>query len=152
MQINFYKNKSAPNVIPKNIKVEKVYECRLKESTTLSNPTILLKISAFDTLINCNYFYIPTFKRYYYIDEITINNALCEVSGSVDVLESFKTDILASNQIIARQERKANYSLIDDRLPICSDVAITTHLPDSTYDTFTTDSGFFILGTTGGAN
>lgn len=150
MLITFYKNQSAPNVIPK-VKTKKFDKTgTLKNNTSVRNPVIQLKLADYDNARQCNYCYIADFSRYYYIDDIRIVNALIEISMTVDVLETYKEDILNSTQLVARQENKKNYSIIDDRLPMCSDVSITCHYPDKTYDTFTTDEGFFVLGTTGG--
>ena len=150
MKITFYQNKSAPNVIPKE-KTKKFERIgTLKNNTSVRNPVIQLKVADYDNARQCNYCYIADFSRYYYIDDILIINAIIEISMTVDVLETYKEDILNSTQLIARQENKKNLSIIDNRLPMCSDVSITTHLPDKIGDTFTTDDGFFILGTTGG--
>lgn len=150
MLITFYQNQSAPNVIPK-VKTKKLDKTgTLKNNTSVRNPVIQLKLADYDNARQCNYCYIQDFNRYYYIDDIRIVNAIIEISMTVDVLESYKEDILNSTQLVARQENKKNYSIIDDRLPMCSDVSITCHYPDKTYDTFTTSDGFFVLGTTGG--
>lgn len=150
MLITFYQNQSAPNVIPK-VKTKKFDKIgTLKNNTSVRNPVIQLRLADYDNARQCNYCYIEDFSRYYYIDDIRIVNAIIEISMTVDVLESYKDDILNSTQLVARQENKKNYSIIDDRLPMCSDVSITCHYPDKTYDTFTTSEGFFVLGTTGG--
>ena len=150
MFITFYQNQSAPNVIPK-VKTKKFDKTgTLKNNTSITNPTILLQLSDYDNIRQTNYCFIPDFNRYFYIDDIRIMNTLVEVSMTCDVLETYKEDILNSTQLVARQEKKKNLSIIDNRLPMCSDVSITTHLPDKVGDTFTTSEGFFILGTTGG--
>ena len=150
MLITFYQNQSAPNVIPK-VKTKKFERIgTLKNNTSVRNPVIQLKVADYDNARQCNYCYIADFSRYYYIDDIRIVNAIIEISMTVDVLESYKDDILNSTQLVARQENKKNYSIIDNRLPMCSDVSITCHYPDATFDTFTTNEGFFVLGTTGG--
>lgn len=150
MKITFYQNKSAPNVIPKE-KTKKFERIGvLKNNTSVRNPVIQLKLADYDNARQCNYCYIQDFSRYYYIDDIRIVNAIIEISMTVDVLESYKDDILNSTQLVARQENKKNYSIIDNRLPMCSDVSITCHYPDETFDEFTTSEGFFVLGTTGG--
>lgn len=152
MLISFYQNKSAPNVIPKD-KTKKFDKTgTLKNNTSVRNPVILLKLEDYDNVRQCNYCYIKDFSRYYYIDDIRIVNAIIEISMTVDVLETYKEDILNSTQLVARQENKKNYSIIDNRLPMCSDISVTCHHPDTTYDTFTTSEGFFVLGTTGGVN
>lgn len=52
-----------------------------------------------------NYCYIPTFGRYYYIGKPKIETGtLVTLPMQVDVLESFKTGILASKAVVERQE------------------------------------------------
>ena len=152
MDIKFYKNKSAPNIIPKALEYKFTAGATLKNNTSVMNPIITVNLAEYNLVIQSNYIYITKFNRYYYIDDITIANAVIEISMTCDVLESFKTDILNSTQLVARQENKKNFSIIDNRLPMCSDVSITCHYPDTTHDIFTTSEGFFVLGTTGGVS
>lgn len=42
------------------------------------------------------------------------------ITGKVDVLMSFKTDIIGSTQLIVRQEKKTNNFLIDTDIPLSS--------------------------------
>lgn len=150
MTITFYQNKSAPNVVPKEKERKFIKGGTLKNNTSIKKPVIQLKVEDYARVKTCNYCYIEDFSRYYYIDDINIVNAIIEINMTVDVLESYKEDTLTSTQIVARQEYKKNYSIIDNRLPMCSDVTITCHYPDETFDEFTTSEGFFVLGTTGG--
>lgn len=150
MVITFYKNKSAPNVVPKEKERKFNKGGTLKNNTSIKKPIIQLKVEDYARVKQCNYCYIEDFSRYYYIDDINIVNAIVEINMTVDVLESYKEDTLNSTQLVARQENKKNYSIIDNRLPMCSDVTITCHYPDATLDEFTTSEGFFVLGTTGG--
>ena len=58
--------------------------------------------------------YISDFSRYYFIDDIiSINNDIWEVHGHVDVLETYKTQILANQAVIARQQNRYNLYLND---------------------------------------
>jgi len=58
--------------------------------------------------------YIAEFERYYFIDDIvSVNNNKWEVSGHVDVLETYKTGILANSAVIRRQTNIFNTYLND---------------------------------------
>ena len=65
----------------------------LKHSTDLIKPTLV--INSENNLQNINYCYIDTFERYYFIDKVeTIRNNMYKINCTVDVLESFRMDIL----------------------------------------------------------
>ena len=70
-----------------------------------------------------NYCYCPNLERYYFITDITFTRqGLVELNCSVDPLMSFKEDILASTQLITRQENKIQKYIPDQSLPIHSQV------------------------------
>lgn len=63
-----------------------------------------------------NYMYIEEFRRYYFIDEIiSVRNGLWTIMATVDVLMSFKKDILESSVIIDKSEDETISNLyLDD--------------------------------------
>lgn len=99
MQIILCKNHSEPNKINKTITDHLTISGTLRDETSVTNPEILLEIS---NPVPYNYMYIPEFNRYYFIsDMISVKNNLWRLSAKVDVLESFKNNILASSAIIS---------------------------------------------------
>lgn len=61
-----------------------------------------------------NYFYIPEFSRYYFVTNITyLTNSIVEISGSVDVLDSYEQQIRNNNAVVQRQETLVNFDLFD---------------------------------------
>ena len=66
---------------------------------SIQNPTISLQLDSFTDVINFNYIYIPELRRYYYVEETTIRkDGFVQIRCKVDVLKSFKNDILGSTQ------------------------------------------------------
>ena len=67
-------------------------------------------------IFDSNYCYIPKFNRYYFIDEIVpITADRCIVKCRVDVLESFKDNILNLDCIVDKQEKEiASNKYIND--------------------------------------
>ena len=58
--------------------------------------------------------YISEFSRYYFIDDIvSIHNNVWDVSGHVDVLETYKSAILNQSGVIRRQQNLYNLYLDD---------------------------------------
>lgn len=131
MNLNRYHNKSANNVVNKNIKAIDVIEgIVIKEYNSLKtkNPSLLIELSGdFKNVADFNYCYIPQTERYYYVENISSEGMLLRIDLQVDVLMSFKSDILDKNQagqIIERQAKKlpeASKYLADDVIPVRSD-------------------------------
>ena len=93
---------------------------------SIQNPTISLQLDSFTDVINFNYIYIPELRRYYYVVDSTIReDGFVQLQCKVDVLKSFKADILASTQYIDRQQNKCTYQLPDGMYNIKSNRNLT---------------------------
>ena len=87
--------------------------CTLKDSSSILKPVIRIR-SNDSGIITYNYMYISELQRYYFIDDIvSVNNNVWEISGHVDVLETYKTAILSNNAVIKRQQNNYNLYLDD---------------------------------------
>lgn len=101
---------SETNIIGKTITDIVTRTCTIKGNISHENPVIILDYDALN-IERINYMKIPVFGRYYFITDITnLAGGRYEVRGKVDVLESFKNQILNLNCIIDKQENdsKAN--------------------------------------------
>ena len=93
---------------------------------SIQNPTISLQLDSFTDVINFNYIYIPELRRYYYLVDSTIReDGFVQLQCKVDVLKSFKADILSSTQYIDRQQNKCTYQLPDGMYNIKSNRNLT---------------------------
>ena len=93
---------------------------------SIHNPTISLQLDSFTDVINFNYIYIPELRRYYYVVDSTIReDGFVQLQCKVDVLKSFKNDILGSTQYIDRQQNKCTYQLPDGMYNIKSNRNLT---------------------------
>lgn len=107
MEIILYNTKSPNNAINKVLENPLKYEIRFKGKCDIKHPVIVLK-SLVD--IKSNYCYIAKLERFYFITNITIQpNNIFQLDLEVDVLESFKDDILKSKCLIVKQEDTNNY-------------------------------------------
>lgn len=107
MVIKLYKTTDTNNTINKTLSNETEYTIKFKGIADIKNPVVLLTS---ETFLNFNYAYIPDFERFYFINNIEINpNKIYTLSLSVDVLESFKNDILASKGMITKQTNINSY-------------------------------------------
>lgn len=112
MQIKFYKNYSEKNKIGKSLSSELTLNGNLRDECSITSPSILVEATS---LVDYNYCYIPEFKRYYFISDITsVRNNLWRVSLKCDVLESFKKDILNLSCIVDKQQNQSYSNNIDD--------------------------------------
>lgn len=106
-------NNSPVEKIGKNIDFGlDITGCVLKASTSILRPVI--EILTNQSIYTYNYMYISEFERYYFIDDIvSVHNNKWEVSGHVDVLETYKNSILNQQAVIKRQEKLFNLYLDD---------------------------------------
>lgn len=117
MQIDLFVCKAERNRVNKSEYLTSRFTMSgtLKKSTSTTNVIIEVEKSN-PVMYNYNYMYIAEFKRYYYIDDIVnISNNRWEIHASVDVLYSFKNDILLTSAIIDKTEtEKAGNLYLDD--------------------------------------
>lgn len=117
MNITLYKTKSANNVISKKLVSEKNLgnSCILADNTSVTNPTVIIGgINTLDNISDYNYAYIPQCHRYYYINDIiALSGGRVKLLLNVDVLMSFKSDILNSTQLVTRQKNQGKMYLAD---------------------------------------
>lgn len=89
------------------------FDVLLKTPTSLHTPTFTINAASFD------YNYLKWGDRYYFVTDVTSrNNNLWEVSAVVDVLATFKADILASTQFVSYSSHKTSDWLADSRIPL----------------------------------
>lgn len=125
-----YQNLSEKNKINKDIQFPLTITGTLKNDCSIINPVILASITA-NAASSYNYIYIESFNRYYYInDAISIRNGITELHCSVDVLMSFKTEILNNSAIIERSETEWNLYLNDGSFKTyASNIVLTKAFP-----------------------
>lgn len=100
MNVNFYNMKLKKNELNKVLNTPIVKACSVKDGITLEDPVLYLEYDA--NLLAYNYVYIPDFQRYYFVTGREIDGKTIYVSLHVDVLASFKNDILASTGTATR--------------------------------------------------
>lgn len=106
MEVQFFYNVSDPRCINKSLIEGSTFEGQARDQISIMNPIVI-----FDTenIIKYNYAYIPEFERYYTIDNIVAyRNNLYEVTMTVDVLMSFRRDILSCVAVVDKQAMQEN--------------------------------------------
>ena len=125
LSVTLYNSASPVEKIGKTLTAGGTYSCNLKDTTSILNPVLIIRTS--DAVYNYNYLYISEFQRYYFINDIkSVNNNVWEISAHVDVLETYKTAILANNAVIKRQEKLYNLYLDDPEFHVLNYERIQT--------------------------
>lgn len=124
-------NKSALNKVSKSISDILEVSGVLKENTSILNPIITIRADLAD-LTGVNYMYISAFgHRSYFVTDIrSIAGGLVEISGKVDVLFTYKSDIRECYAIVSNQQNVYNLYLNDGSFRVRADSkVITTPFP-----------------------
>ena len=135
-----YNNVSDNREINKNITEITSIDLTLYLDTNVLNP--VFKVKTFNN--NGNYLYVPTLNRYYYINNYTLSNQCVYLHCSVDVLMSFKNQILNNTYLIKRNEFLKDNRLVDNEIPVsCKKQIVTQAVSD---DFISQSIQCFILG------
>ena len=121
------------------------HDCTFKNGCSMLNPTLFLEL---DTSTFPNYTAFKIEDRYYNITDIrSVRNNLFEVSGEVDVLATYKTQILASTQYVSYSSHKSSIWLADTRIPVQKNESVAQAV--STMNFLFTVGGFYVLSVVG---
>lgn len=111
MEIQLYSMTSEKNRLGKSKTALATITGSLRNQCNILTPSIVIEYLPSTSF---NYFYIPEFSRYYFVTNITyITNSIVEITGSVDVLDSYEQQIRANSGVIQRQENIYNLDLYD---------------------------------------
>lgn len=133
------------NKINKTFNVKTTLNGTLKGETSIMNPSFLIESSEF---IDSNYCYIKEFNRYYYVNEITsFRNNLWNYTCSIDVLNSYKDDIMNLEVILSDTENNGKNNYLPSKV-WKTNVKTKTEIKNFPYGL--SDNGEFILITAGG--
>ena len=116
-----YNNTSDSREINKNLTELSTINITLYLDTNVTTP--IFKVKNF--INNANYMYVSDLHRYYYINNYTISNQCVYLHCSVDVLETYKTEILNSECLISRSENDYNDNIVDTLAPITENTVYT---------------------------
>ena len=99
----------------------KTYDCKLKEDTSIIEPSILIVKEAaqsYTDLLAYNYAYIADFGRYYFVrNVISVSNVMVEFILEVDSLASFKSEVGSANEYVLRSASSYDGDIVDNLYP-----------------------------------
>lgn len=128
-------------------------EVTVKEGCSVINPVFILKYGTAEA--KSNYLYAPDFGRYYFIDDvILLPGGRAEVHCTVDVLETYQTEIENLTINVARNadSGKRNPKISDSAKPLQADTATDTYVfSNNPFSNFEQGSNY-ILAVLGGGH
>ena len=98
VKIKTYVYDGEPNRINKTLQENNEYTGVLNMTFNVLTPIIRFRTR---TPVTFNYVYIESLNRYYFVSEIEQNGDICTVRLRVDVLQTYKENILASSATLA---------------------------------------------------
>lgn len=112
LAVDFYTNKSDKRALTKNLTTITSVSAKVTEECNVLNP--VLEVGLFTNFAKANYFYISEWGRYYFIDSMNVaEGGRIFIKGHVDVLSTYREEILACSAVVCRQQSKGNYYLND---------------------------------------
>lgn len=125
MEVLFFYNKSDNRTINKNIVGGASFQGVPRGDISVMNPVVRFES---DEVLRFNYANIPELQRYYYIkDRTSFREGVWDITFDVDVLMSFRNDILHLNAIVDKQSLPENGDeYIDDGSLVTENVMFQT--------------------------
>lgn len=112
---------------------------RLKENTSIENPTFILSGNDF------SFNYAKAFNHYYYINDIiSLHDGLTQINCTQDLLATYKSEINSTTAFVEYSASNYNLDITDNRVSARNDFDINkqTYTPSLVFDT----TGCYILG------
>lgn len=110
MIITYFKNTSDKRKLNKTITQLGQETLLVKDVISMVNPEIIVT----EFVEGCNYFYLDTFNRYYFIeDQQILQGHRVKLVGHCDVLMSHKSDINKIGAVVSRSTNGGNKYLVD---------------------------------------
>ena len=105
MKLEFFHTDDSSNTINKTLTKISEKDVTLKASTDILTPRMVFLAKDFSTTIN----YMKMLDKYYFVDlQFIRNNSLVIVNSSIDVLETYKDNILNSQADIIKKSSAGN--------------------------------------------
>ena len=134
VEIKFYRNISQRNVLNKSITLVLTTQVDFTCELSIERPFIIADYD--ENLLTCNYAYIDLFKRYYHFSETPkIENGFIKIQLEIDVLMSFKEDVLNADITALRSTNKPNFYLSDSKVLFSNNTNIQTFRFPKSFET-----------------
>lgn len=121
----------------------------MKDSCDVVHPIL---ITEYDKIDEVNYAYVPKWSRYYFIDDITFTTGnRAEISMTVDVLATFKTDINNYTCFVERSGSNVDLMISDNLVSNGENIVYKNYVETDIGDDINS-TGCYMIQTVGGAS
>lgn len=108
IKVTLYNYTGHRNTINKTLTNETPCLGVFRDSTNLLNPVLIIRVSS---PVTFNYVYVDEFKRFYFIDGVRyIMGDKCELSLKVDVLQTYKEQILKATATVTETDKPDTFA------------------------------------------
>ena len=127
--VYLFTQNSENNELNKTLQLVNIIAGKFNSAFNLKNPILDIKYTTSGDVL-CNYMYIPSLFRYYYVDSVDIISAdYMRYKLKEDVLMSWQSLIRSQDALVTRYELSTDTKLSDVRLPIENVVSVTYTKP-----------------------
>ena len=110
MDLNLYVVNDGDNVINKTMTGKVTININLKRDVDISSPSLVLLDGLGVNYSDFNYAEIPELGRFYFVNNVQrLNHKMIQVDLVCDVLETYKSDVLASRARFYRNIKTGDY-------------------------------------------
>lgn len=147
MIIELYITKSEHNRLYKDLRNKMTLEGTLRESSSIITPSFI--IQAEPIITQYNFCWIEYFQRWYYIQNIiSVRNNVWQIECKVDVLVTYRDDILKSTALLNSSTNASYNNYINSGKYVSTVKAVTEVVP---FPEQLEDQGEWILVTAAGS-
>ena len=145
MNVTLYNNASPNNAVNKILTtIGSTLTVDANRPIDVMNPEIVIAYNV--SFIGANYMYIPKFGRYYFINNIEIENGnIMNISGHVDVLKSFWNSFKNSSCIAGRSTSNYDPYLDDPMVNILDTYRTETRKLNGTFTPSAAGDNHYVL-------
>lgn len=149
MKLTFFKQAATPNRVDKTgylTEMGSIDNVVIKEPRNMTHPTFILATNPL--VYNSNYLFCSFTSRYYYIDSVDVlTGGRIAINCSIDVLYTYRNEILGSSAWVERSEKTTDdsddYDMLHNDYPFRQDYKILGRQSDDSifYPTAYSDTG-----------
>ena len=143
MTLTFYTTNSPNNALNKILSDSVSLSGTLRDENEIEKPNITgidttgLTSTEINNIFKANYIYIPDFNRYYFIvNKTVVSDVLINIALNVDVLMSFKDEILEQECLIERSAIYNSQYVNDTAKPVYNFPMVLTKTFSNSFDDF----------------
>lgn len=145
--VNFSSGSKRENST-KQLSMDSSHNCNFKNGCSMLNPTLLLELHD-NNFPNYTAFKIGN--RYYHVTNInSVRNNIFEVTGKIDALATYKSQILSSTQYVCYSSVTGGQWLADTRIPVLKNAQTSRiNSVEASFLTHSLTAGHYLLSIVG---